>query len=48
MNKSFFAQKKLEYLGYWITQDGIMLLAKKVAAIHEIKPPKTRTQLKDS
>ena len=36
MNKSFFAQQELEYLGYWITQSDIMSLAKKVSAIQEI------------
>ena len=46
MNKSFFAQEELEYLGYWITQLGIMPLAKKVAAIQEIQPPKNRKQLR--
>ncbi len=28
--KSFFAREELEYLGYWITQDGITPLSKKV------------------
>ena len=31
--KSFFAQAKLEYLGYWITCDGIKPLPEKVKAI---------------
>eukprot|EP00957_Ditylum_brightwellii_P200355 15274459-Ditylum_brightwellii.AAC.1 len=35
MNKSFFAQQELEYLGYWITQLSIMPLAKKVTAIQK-------------
>eukprot|EP00957_Ditylum_brightwellii_P103807 7907662-Ditylum_brightwellii.AAC.1 len=26
MNESFFAQQELEYLGYWIAQNGIMTL----------------------
>ena len=46
MNKSFFAQQELEYVGYWITQNGIMTLAKKVAAIQKIQPPKNRKQLR--
>eukprot|EP00957_Ditylum_brightwellii_P148761 11325725-Ditylum_brightwellii.AAC.1 len=46
MNKSFFAQQELGYLGYWITQNGIMPLAEKVAAIQEIQPPKNRKQLR--
>ena len=46
MGKSFFGQKELEYLGYWITRKGIMPLPNKVAAIHEIEPPKTKKQLR--
>ncbi len=32
-NKSFFARTELEYLGYWITREGIQPLPKKVEAI---------------
>ena len=32
-NKSFFGQTKLEYLGFWITRNGIMPLPKKVEAL---------------
>ena len=28
-NKSFFCQAELEYLGYWITREGIMPIPKK-------------------
>ena len=31
--KSFFAQPKLEYLGYWITRDGIQPQPKKIEGI---------------
>jgi len=44
--KSFFARGELEYLGYWITRDGIQPLPDKVAAIHKLKPPKNRTELR--
>ena len=44
MGKSFFGQKELEYLGYWITREGIMPLPNMVAAIYEIEPPKTKKQ----
>eukprot|EP00957_Ditylum_brightwellii_P115982 8847683-Ditylum_brightwellii.AAC.1 len=37
---------KLEYLGYWITREGIMHLPNKVSAIHEIEPSKTKKQLR--
>lgn len=44
--KSFFAKIELEYLGYWITRQGIQPLPKKVEAIKNIAPPKTRKQLR--
>lgn len=44
--KSFFACGELEYLGYWITRDGIQPLQNKVEAIHRIAAPKTRKQLR--
>jgi transposase InsO family protein len=44
--KSFFARAELEYLGYWITRDGIQPVAKKVEAIQAIKAPTTQKQLR--
>ncbi len=44
-NKSFFARSELEYLGYWITRDGIQPVAKKVEAIQRIAEPKNRCEL---
>ena len=44
--KSFFCQHELEYLGYWITRDGIQPIPKKIEAIKNIAPPKTRKQLR--
>ena len=44
--KSFFGRTELEYLGYWITRDGIQPLPKKVQAILNIKSPTTRKQLR--
>ena len=44
--KSFFARRELEYLGYWITRDGIQPLPKKVEAIMKIDaPPLAETAL---
>ena len=40
--KSFFAQPELEYLGYWITREGIMPTPQKVKAISNIAVPKTK------
>ena len=42
INKSFFARHELEYLGYWITREGIKPLTKKVEAIQNIAPPTTK------
>jgi hypothetical protein len=43
--KSFFGRSKIEYLGYWITRHGIQPVSKKVEAIKNIVPPKTRKEL---
>ena len=45
-NKSFFARAELEYLGYWITRDGIKPLPDKVKAILAIDTPRTRKELR--
>ena len=34
-NKSFFAREGLEYLGYWISREGIQHLTAKVEAIQK-------------
>ena len=44
--KSFFLKTKLEYLGYWISQEGIQPIPKKVDAIHKIATPSTRKELR--
>ena len=44
--KSFFAKAELEYLGYWITREGIKPLANKVEAIMKIAEPKNRKELR--
>ena len=44
-NKLHFAKVEIEYLGYWITQDGIQPLPKKVEALQNIAPPKSKKQL---
>jgi len=43
--KSFFGRTELEYLGYWITREGVQPLPKKVQAILNIKTPTTKKQL---
>ena len=44
--KSFFARTELEYLGYWVTREGIQPQTKKVEAIKKIVPPKNRRELR--
>jgi putative transposase len=44
-NKSHFAVSEIEYLGYWITRNGIQPVHKKVKAIQHIAPLTTKKQL---
>ena len=44
--KSTFCTDSIEYLGYWITREGIQPMPNKVTAIHEMQPPTTRKQLR--
>ena len=44
-NKSFFAHKELEYLGYWITREGILPSKKKIEAILKITLPTNHKEL---
>ena len=45
-SKSFFAQEELEYLGYWITREGILPIKKKIEAILKIARPTSRKELR--
>ena len=42
LRKCFFAEDKLDYLGYWITRKGIQPQPKKVEAILRLEPPGTK------
>jgi hypothetical protein len=44
--KSFFAREELEYLGFWITRNGIQPLPKKVEAIQRLAPPTNKKELR--
>ena len=44
--KSFFARPELEYLGCWITRDGMKPLPDKAKAILAIDEPRTRKELR--
>ena len=44
-NKSVFGKSELEYLGYWITCEGIQPITKKLEAIQKIVAPTTKKEL---
>ena len=44
--KSLFAGSKLEYLGYWISHNGISRVPTKIQAILALKPPTTKKELR--
>ena len=39
IKKSLFAQTEMDYLGFWITYDGVKPINKKIEAITNMKPP---------
>jgi putative transposase len=43
--KSFFTKYELDYLGYWITQEGIQPVTMKIEAIQNIAPPQNQRNL---
>src|SRR5687767_2274320 len=45
-SKCSFCQAELEYLGYWITRNGIKPVTKKVEAILKLAPPTKRKELR--
>src|SRR5687767_4645404 len=45
-SKYSFYETELEYLGYWITQNRIRPVTKKVEAIHKLKAPTKRRELR--
>ena len=46
ITKSAFCRQECQYLGYWITRNGIKPVQKKVQAILNIAPPTTKKQLR--
>ena len=44
--KSFFGKTETEYLGFWITRDGVRPVAKKVEALKNLVPPTNVKQLR--
>jgi hypothetical protein len=44
--ESFFGKDVVEYLGYWITRNGIQPLPKKVVALKHLAPLTTKQELR--
>jgi Reverse transcriptase (RNA-dependent DNA polymerase) len=44
LRKSFFAVDQFEYLGYWVTRQGIQPQKRKVDAILKLLPPRTKNK----
>ena len=44
--KSIFGTDEMEYLGYWVTRNGIQPVSKKVQAIMNLETPKTKRQVR--
>lgn len=44
--KPAFGKTELEYLGYWVTREGVQHMPNKVEASHSIATPKPRKQLR--
>ena len=45
-NNSFFGQTQMEYMGFWVTQNGIRPVNKRVEAIVNMTPPKNIRQVR--
>ena len=39
IEKSFFVKTNMEYLGFWVTRNGIISINRKIESITNIKPP---------
>jgi hypothetical protein len=46
LRKCYFGESKIDYPGYEITRDGIQPQPKKVEAILNLSPPKTKRQFR--
>ena len=46
LKKSSLAKPELEYLGYWITREGIKPVTKKIEALVKIQTPRTKRELR--
>ena len=39
IEKSFFSHTEMEYLGFWVTYDGVKIMNRNIEAITNMKPP---------
>ena len=46
-SKCSYCKEELEYLGYWITRNGIKPVTKKAEAIHKVTPPTKKKELRN-
>ena len=46
IEKYFFTQTKMEYLGLWITRYDVKLIHKKIAEINNMKPPTSQKEVR--
>ena len=42
IKKTFFEQTEMEYLGFWVTRDGVKPINRKIKVITNMKPPASR------
>ena len=46
METYFFGKTKMEYLGFWVTRDGVKPINKNIAAITNMKPTTSRQEVR--
>ena len=46
IENSFFGQTEMEYLGFWVTRNGVKPIHKNIEAITNMKPPTSRKEVR--
>ena len=47
IEKSFFGKTEMEYLGFWVTRDGVKPINRKIEAITNMVPPTSRKYIRE-
>ena len=47
IEKSFFGQTEMEYLGFWVTRDGVKPINGNIKAITNMAPPTSRKEVQN-